>query len=92
MNEELANIEVKWNKGTCVNVVLASKGYPAEFVKGYEIKIKDEVRDKVLLARAKVEEGVLKTSGGRILSVLGVGDSVEAAREDAYKGVEGVEF
>ena len=92
MNEELANIEVKWNKGTCVNVVLASKGYPGEFVKGYEIKIKDEVSDKVFLAGAKVEEGVLKTNGGRVLSVLGVGDSVEEAREDGYRGVERVEF
>ena len=92
MNEELANIEVKWNKGTCVNVVLASKGYPGEFVKGYEIKIKDEVRDKVFLAGAKVEDGVLKTNGGRVLSVLGVGDTVEEARIDAYKNIEGVEF
>ena len=92
MNEELANIEVKWNKGTCVNVVLASKGYPGEFVKGYEIKINEEVKDKVFLAGAKVEDGVLKTNGGRVLSVLGVGDSVEEAREDAYMSVEGVEF
>lgn len=92
MNEELANIEVKWNKGTCVNVVLASKGYPGEFVKGYEISIKEEVKDKVFLAGAKVEEGVLKTSGGRVLSVLGVGETVEEAREDAYNNVDGVWF
>ncbi|MEG2354308.1 MAG: phosphoribosylglycinamide synthetase C domain-containing protein, partial [Clostridium sp.] len=90
MNEELANIEVKWNKGTCVNVVLASKGYPAEFVKGYEINIKEEVRDKVFLAGAKAENGVLKTSGGRVLSVLGVGATVEEARSEAYKNIDGV--
>ena len=35
---------------------------------------------------------MLKTNGGRVLSVLGVGDSVEEAREDAYMSVEGVEF
>lgn len=92
MNEELANTEVKWNKGTCVNVVLASKGYPGEFVKGYEITIKEEVRDKVFLAGAKLEDGVLKTSGGRVLSVLGVGATVEEARAEAYKNIDGVEF
>ena len=47
MNEDLANIEVKWNKGTCVNVVLASKVYPWEFVKGEEITIKEGMKDKV---------------------------------------------
>ncbi len=92
MNEELADVEIKWNKGTCVNVVLASKGYPGEFVKGYEIKINDEVKDKVFLAGAKVEDGVLKTNGGRVLSVIGVGDTVEEARDDAYKNIDGVEF
>ncbi|MBU3105152.1 phosphoribosylamine--glycine ligase [Clostridium gasigenes] len=92
MNEELAGVEIKWKKGTCVNVVLASGGYPGEFVKGFEIKIKDEVRDKVFLAGATVEDGVLRTSGGRVLSVLGVGDTVEEARDEAYRNICGVEF
>ena len=68
-------MEIKWNKGTCVNVVLASKGYPAAFTKGYEITIKEEVKDKVFLAGAIAENGVLKTNGGRVLSVIGVGET-----------------
>lgn len=90
--ENLKNTEVKWKNGACVNVVLASKGYPASYPKGYEIIIEDEIKDKVFLAGAKLENDVLKTNGGRVLSVVGVGETVEKAREDAYKAIEKVEF
>lgn len=90
--ENLKNTEVKWKNGACVNVVLASKGYPASYPKGYEIIIEDEIKDKVFLAGAKLEDDVLKTNGGRVLSVVGVGETVEKAREDAYRAIEKVEF
>ncbi|WP_207720950.1 phosphoribosylamine--glycine ligase [Clostridium gasigenes] len=88
MNEDLAKLEIKWNKGTCVNVVLDSKGYPTAFTKGYEITIKGEVKDKVFLSGAIAENGVLNTNGGRVLSVIGVGGTIE----EAYKNIDGVEF
>lgn len=90
--ENLKNTEVKWKNGACVNVVLASKGYPASYPKGYEIIIEDEIKDKVFLAGAKLEDDVLKTNGGRVLSVVGFGETVEKAREDVYKAIEKVEF
>lgn len=92
LNEDLEKAEVKWNTGACVNVVLASKGYPGSFVKGYEITVDDEVKDKVFIAGAKLEDGVLKTNGGRVLSVVGVGKTVEEAREDVYRSIEKVNF
>ena len=92
LNEELDKTEVKWKDGVCINVVLASKGYPGKFTKGYEIKIDDEVKDKVFLAGAKFEDGVLKTNGGRVLSVIGCGDTVEDARKEAYENIKHVTF
>lgn len=92
LDERLSEVEIKWNKGVCVNVVLASKGYPGDFVKGYEITIDPTVKESVFLAGAKLEDGVLKTNGGRVLSVVGVGPTVEGAREDAYKKIELVDF
>lgn len=92
LDERLSEVEVKWNTGVCVNVVLASKGYPGEFVKGYEISIDQRVKESVFLAGANLDCGVLKTNGGRVLSVVGVGSTVEEAREDAYKKIEFVEF
>ena len=92
MNEKLSETEIKWKNEVCVNVVLASKGYPSKFVKGYEIKIDDKVKDNVFLAGAKFEDGVLKTNGGRVLSVVGTGKTVDDARENAYKNAEYVTF
>ena len=92
MNEKLSEIEVKWKNEVCINVVLASKGYPGKFVKGYEIKIDDSIKDNVFLAGAKFEDGVLKTNGGRVLSVVGTGKTLEDARKEAYKNVELVDF
>ena len=92
LKEELENVEVNWKIGTCINVVLASNGYPGSFVKGYEINIDDEIKDKVFIAGAKLENNVLKTNGGRVLSVVAVGDTVDKAREEAYKLIEKVDF
>ena len=90
--EELDDLKIKWKTGACINVVLASNGYPGTFVKGYEINIDDEVKDKVFIAGAKFEDKVLKTNGGRVLSVVGVGNTIDEAREDAYKAIDKVNF
>jgi len=92
LREELDKTTIKWNDGVCINVVLASGGYPGEFVKGYEITIDDKVKDKVFLAGAKAEDGILKTNGGRVLSVVGLGKTVEEARIDAYENIKYVTF
>lgn len=92
LNEELDKIKIKWNKGVCINVVLASNGYPNKFNKGYEISIDEKVKDKVFLAGAKYEDKILKTSGGRVLSVIGCGENVEEARKEAYLNIDKVTF
>lgn len=92
LREELKDSEVTWKNGACVNVVLSSNGYPGNFIKGYEITINDKIKDKVFLAGAKAEDGVLKTNGGRVLSVVGIGETIEEARKDAYNTIEKVDF
>lgn len=92
LREELDKATVKWKAGVCINVVLASKGYPGDFVKGYEITIDEKVKDKVFLAGAKFEDGVLKTNGGRVLSVIGCGKDIDEARKEAYENIKYVNF
>jgi phosphoribosylamine--glycine ligase len=92
LREELYKTTIEWNDGVCINVVLASKGYPGKFTKGHEIKIDEKVKDKVFLAGAKAEDGVLKTNGGRVLSVIGLGKTLEEARSDAYENIKYVTF
>ena len=92
LNEDLENTKIKWKRGSCINVVLASKGYPGNFEKGYEITIDESVKNKVFLAGARIENDILKTNGGRVLSVVGIGNTIEEAREDVYKTIEKVNF
>ena len=92
LREELDKTTIKWNDGVCINVVLSSGGYPGDFTKGYEIKIDEKVKDKVFLAGVKAEDGILKTNGGRVLSVIGTGKNVEEARKEAYENIKYVTF
>lgn len=92
MNEKLNEFEVKWKEGVCINVVLASKGYPKAYNKGYEITIDDSIRNEVFMAGVKAEDGKLLTNGGRVLSVIGQGKTVMEARERAYENVKKVSF
>lgn len=92
MDEKLNEFEVKWKEGVCINVVLASKGYPKDYKKGYEITIDDSIRNEVFMAGVKAEDGKLYTNGGRVLSVIGQGKTVMEAREKAYENVKKVSF
>ena len=92
MDERLNEIQVEWKDEVCINVVLASSGYPGDFPKGFPITIDESIKDNVFLAGAKLENVVLKTSEGRVLSVIGTGKTLEEAREEAYRNVELVDF
>lgn len=91
MDENLENLNIEFSDETCINVVMASEGYPLEYEVGYNINI-GNVNDKVFIAGAKFEDNKLVTSGGRVLSVLGRGNNIEEARYNAYKNVENVLF
>ena len=92
LDEKLNETTVKWNEGYCVNVVLASKGYPDAYEKGYEISIDESLKGEYFIAGAKKEDDALVTSGGRVLSVVGKGKTLEEAKENAYKNIEKVNF
>ena len=92
LEQRLNEVKVKWMDGSCVNVVLASGGYPGSFEKGFEITIDESIKDKVFLAGAQLQDEILRTSGGRVLSVVGLGTTVEEARKDAYEKAELVNF
>lgn len=91
-NETLAETEVKFsNKNACC-VIMASKGYPTSYEKGYEITVPDNLLDSTYVAGAVLKDGKLLTSGGRVLGVTAVENTLEAAIESAYKKVEKINF
>ena len=91
-NETLADAEVKFSDGHACCVIVASKGYPTAYDKGFELKIDDSVKDKVYVAGAKLKDGVLVTDGGRVAGCTAVADSLEGAIAEAYKIVDKVDF
>ena len=88
----LKECEVKFKQESACCVVMASKGYPESYEKGFEINIPQELADSVYVAGAKMENGVLKTNGGRVLGVVATSDSLEDAISKSYEKVENITF
>ena len=90
--ERLADMEIKFaNKSACC-VIMASKGYPESYEKGFEITIPEELWEKVYVAGAKLEGGKLLTNGGRVLGVTETSHTLAEAVHKAYKDVEKIHF
>ena len=81
---------------TCVTVVAASEGYPGAYPTGREIRGLDEageVEDAIVFHSGTAErQGRVVTSGGRVLSVSGLGDSPAEARDRAYEALSRIAF
>ncbi len=93
INEELAGMEIKWSGEVAVCVVLASAGYPGDYIKGYEIKGLKNLKDGVVFhGGTKYKDGKVLTDGGRVLICSALGETVDNARENAYKTVEKISF
>lgn len=91
----LDTVEVDWDPRSVVTVVLASGGYPRSYEKGYKIKGLDSDFGpdvQIFHAGTKKVDGEWYTNGGRVLSVVALGDRLEDARSKAYKAVEKIHF
>ena len=88
----LKDTQVKFSSGAAACVVMASRGYPQKYESGFEINIDDSIKDKVYVAGAKFDDGILKTAGGRVLGVTDTADNLKDALNKAYKNVEKVTF
>ena len=91
----LADQRLDWEGGARVGVVLASGGYPGRFEDGKPIRGLDEVDEDVLVFQAGTRVaagGGLATDGGRVLTVVGRGPTLAAARERAYDNAARIEF
>ena len=88
----LKDCEVKFGKGSACCVIMASKGYPEAYEKGYEITIPKEISGSVFVAGAAMKDGMLVTSGGRVLGVTATAPTLEAAISEAYGKVESIHF
>lgn len=84
---EEKSLMIRWTNDFYVGVVMASKGYPNTYSKGYQIDGLDNVNDIVFHMGTKEENGVIKTNGGRVLLVTGHDTNLEGAIDNAYRNV-----
>ncbi len=90
----LDRAEVQWDRRTALGVVLAAAGYPDAPRKGDAIeRLPADTADCVIFhAGTRLVDGRLVTSGGRVLTVTALGDSVHLAQRRAYEAVAQVHF
>jgi phosphoribosylamine--glycine ligase len=92
----LASVPVKWRQGASTCVVAASGGYPSTFEIGKPISGLEEANAQpncaVFHAGTSLKDDKVVTSGGRVLSVTGFGDTVMDSVANAYLGVGCIQF
>ncbi len=89
---ELKNFDLQWNAGYSCCVIAASKGYPGSYHTGFEISELHKLQGKLFVAGANFENGMLKTAGGRVLGITGLGETADIAREIAYADMKNIRF
>ena len=93
---KLDGMDLKFSDQAAVCVVLASKGYPVSYEKGFPITGLERFNGKndyfCFHAGTREQEGQVVTSGGRVLGITALGDNIHEARKKAYEATEWVKF
>jgi phosphoribosylamine--glycine ligase len=94
VNGTLDRAEVSWDRRAALGVVIAAGGYPEEPRKGDPVTALPADADDCVVFHAGTQavDGQLVTSGGRVLCVTALGDSVRSAQRRAYEAVAQVRF
>ena len=83
--------EIVWSKAVTLGIVLASKGYPGDYAKGYPIRGTEKVDGTVFHMGTAVKDGELVTNGGRVLFVVAKGATLADAHRKANEEVSKIE-
>jgi len=95
VNGTLDQAEAQWDRRVALGVVMAAAGYPDNPRKGDEIAGIPKLQDDdvhVFHAGTQLEDGKVLTSGGRVLCVTALGDTVRVAQRRAYDVAEQIQF
>ena len=92
----LDQIDLQFEDNAAVCVVMASKGYPVKYEKGFVIRGLENFKDKegyyVFHAGTKQTDEGIGTNGGRVLGVTAKGNDLKEARANAYEAVKWIDF
>lgn len=92
----LEDVEIEWNDGVSICVVMASKGYPDTYEKGFEISGLETLKGldnvQVLHAGTAAKDGKIVTNGGRVLGVTALGKDIQEAQKTVYSAIQHITF
>lgn len=91
---KLSELQLKWKNEACVSIVMASAGYPGDYIKGIPIQGLAQIPEGVLVFHSgtTLSDGQVVTNGGRVLAVTALGKDIRAAVDAAYAGVKTISF
>ena len=98
VESSLDEVSVEWSQEACVGIVMASGGYPGEYAKGLPIAGLEDLDSDALVFHAGTrmsesrDAAQVLTDGGRVLTVVGRGETITAARHKAYGNVNRIHF
>ncbi len=96
VNERLNQVSIEWDERPAVCVVMASEGYPANYRKGMVIKGLNDVQSlnnvEVFHAGTALKDNQVVTSGGRVLGVTALGNTISDAINNAYNAVSRIHW
>ena len=85
------SVDIEWHNFATLGIVLASKGYPDEYKKGFEIKGLESVDAQIYHMGTECREGKLLTAGGRVMIVVAKGDTLREAQAKALSEIKKIE-
>lgn len=80
--------KLEWSNKPTIGVVLASKGYPGEYQKGFAIEIDSQYTGALYHMGTRLNNGQLETNGGRVMMAIRQADTLEEARKQVYQDIE----
>ena len=83
--------EAEWSNEATLGIVLASKGYPADYEKGYVIKGAERVESKIYHMGTALKDGKLVTAGGRVMIVVASAPTLKEAQMKAREEIAKIE-
>ena len=89
---KLEKFNLQWKAGYSCCLIATSKGYPGSYNTGLVISEQDKLEGKLFLAGANYEDGMLRTTGGRVFGITGIGETLQSAREIAYNDMKKIQF
>ena len=96
INGDLDQIKVEWSEDACVGVVMASGGYPGSYKTGFPITGLDNLDKDIMVFHAGTRldsgTGQVLTNGGRVLTVVATGKTLNEARGKVYNNIHRIQF